>query len=215
MVCKNCKRDIYDDSIFCKWCGEKQIRERRKKGEVKVPKPRQLASGEYIGQIMIDGQRHTVKGATLAEYEAKCKAYKAGVVEAKRGAAGVTVGELVVDCLVTQRRADLFELCVDVPIQFDGLLVAIGVCVSERDLGVLFGNLLVKLQLVPVDGLVVRAIIPSRGRVANKSPGNSTHTGQGVQCAQTCADDAGRQTGCAYCVRCVFHVLYLLLFFRV
>lgn len=95
MVCKNCKREIDDDSIFCKWCGEKQIRERRKKGEVKVPKPRQLASGEYIGQIMLDGQRHTVKGATLAEYEAKCKAYKAGVVEAKRGAAGVTVGELV------------------------------------------------------------------------------------------------------------------------
>lgn len=30
MVCKNCKRDIDDDSIFCKWCGEKQIRERRK-----------------------------------------------------------------------------------------------------------------------------------------------------------------------------------------
>ena len=95
MVCKNCKRDIDDDSIFCKWCGEKQIRERREKGVVKVPKPRQLASGEYIGQIMIDGQRHTVKGATLAEYEAKCKAYKAGVVEVKRGAAGVTVGELV------------------------------------------------------------------------------------------------------------------------
>ena len=95
MVCKNCKREIEDDSIFCKWCGEKQIRERRKKAEVRVPKPRQLASGEYIGQIMIDGQRHTVKGATLAEYEAKCRAYKTGVVEGKRSAAGVTVGELV------------------------------------------------------------------------------------------------------------------------
>lgn len=95
MVCKNCKREIDDDSIFCKWCGERQIRERRKKGDVRVPKPRQLASGEYIGQIMIDGQRHTVKGATLAEYEARCRAYKAGVVEVKRGAAGVTVGELV------------------------------------------------------------------------------------------------------------------------
>lgn len=27
MVCKNCKRQIDDDSIFCKWCGERQIRE--------------------------------------------------------------------------------------------------------------------------------------------------------------------------------------------
>lgn len=94
MNCKNCKREIDDDSIYCKWCGEKQLRERRKKG-ASVPKPRQLASGEYMGQIMIDGQRHTVKGATLAEYETKCRAYKAGIVEAKRGTAGVTVGELV------------------------------------------------------------------------------------------------------------------------
>ena len=27
MVCKNCKRAIDADSIFCKWCGERQIRE--------------------------------------------------------------------------------------------------------------------------------------------------------------------------------------------
>lgn len=52
MVCKNCKRDIDDDNIFCKWCGEKQIRERRKKGEVKVPKPRQLADGRWFAQVM-------------------------------------------------------------------------------------------------------------------------------------------------------------------
>lgn len=58
MVCKNCKRAIDDDSIFCKWCGERQIRERKKKGEVKVPKPRQLADGRWFAQVMIDGERH-------------------------------------------------------------------------------------------------------------------------------------------------------------
>ena len=52
MVCKNCKRDIDDDSIFCKWCGEKQIRERRKKGEVKVPKQRQLARKSFTHGIV-------------------------------------------------------------------------------------------------------------------------------------------------------------------
>ena len=36
MVCKNCKRAIDDDSIFCKWCGERQIRERKKKEPVDV-----------------------------------------------------------------------------------------------------------------------------------------------------------------------------------
>ena len=54
MVCKNCKREIDDDSIFCKWCGEKQIRERRKKAEVRVPKPRQLADGRWFSQVMYE-----------------------------------------------------------------------------------------------------------------------------------------------------------------
>ena len=36
MVCKNCKMAIDDDSIFCKWCGERQIRERKKKEPVDV-----------------------------------------------------------------------------------------------------------------------------------------------------------------------------------
>ena len=62
MVCKNCKRAIDDDSIFCKWCGERQIRERKKKGEVKVPKPRQLASGKWFAQVMVDGTRVPVSG---------------------------------------------------------------------------------------------------------------------------------------------------------
>ena len=50
MVCKNYKRDIDDDSIFCKWCGEKQIRERRKKGEVKVQKPVDVGGFQAIAR---------------------------------------------------------------------------------------------------------------------------------------------------------------------
>ena len=80
MVCKNCKRDIDDDSIFCKWCGEKQIRERRKKGEVKVPKPRQLADGRWFAQVMIDGERHNAYGNTIAEYETNARALKQGLM---------------------------------------------------------------------------------------------------------------------------------------
>lgn len=84
MVCKNCKREIDDDSIFCKWCGEKQIRERRKKGEVKVPKPRQLADGRWFAQVMIDGERHNVYGNTIAEYETNARALKQGLIKAKK-----------------------------------------------------------------------------------------------------------------------------------
>lgn len=47
MKCRICKRDIPDNSIFCCWCGEKQLRERKKKDEIKVPKPRQLKSGKW------------------------------------------------------------------------------------------------------------------------------------------------------------------------
>ena len=84
MVCKNCKREIDDDSIFCKWCGEKQIRERRKKGEVKVPKPRQLADGRWFAQVMIDGERHNAYGNTIAEYETNARALKQGLIKAKK-----------------------------------------------------------------------------------------------------------------------------------
>ena len=84
MLCKNCKRDIDDDSIFCKWCGEKQIRERRKKGEVKVPKPRQLADGRWFAQVMIDGERHNAYGNTIAEYETNARALKQGLIKAKK-----------------------------------------------------------------------------------------------------------------------------------
>lgn len=47
MLCKACKREISENSIYCNWCGEKQIRERKKKGEIKVPNPRQLKSGNW------------------------------------------------------------------------------------------------------------------------------------------------------------------------
>ena len=52
MKCKNCKRIIDDDSIFCKWCGERHTMERKKKGEIKVPSPRQLKSGKWNIELL-------------------------------------------------------------------------------------------------------------------------------------------------------------------
>ena len=97
MVCKNCKRAIDDDSIFCKWCGERQIRERRKKGEVKVPKPRQLASGKWFAQVMVDGTRVPVSGDTEAEYRAKAAAIKTGLLEAKKSPKDKTLSSTIDD----------------------------------------------------------------------------------------------------------------------
>lgn len=84
MKCKACKNEIPDGSLFCMYCGEKLIKSKaQKEKEASIPKPRQQKSGDWIGQIMVDGKRHTVKGKSIKEYEAKAKAVRAGIIEAR------------------------------------------------------------------------------------------------------------------------------------
>ena len=83
MKCKACKNEVPDGSLFCMFCGEKLVKSKAQKKSVSIPKPRQQASGEWIGQLMVDGKRHTVKGKTIREYEAKAKALKTGIIEAR------------------------------------------------------------------------------------------------------------------------------------
>lgn len=79
MKCKACKNEVPDGSLFCMYCGEKLVKSKaQKKKEISVPKPRQQKSGEWIGQIMVDGERYTVKGRTVKEYEEKAIAIKTG-----------------------------------------------------------------------------------------------------------------------------------------
>ena len=82
MKCKNCKRIIDDDSIFCKWCGERQIRERKKKDEIKVPSPTQLPSGMWRIQLRQEKQSITEKTPELCT--AKAIAIRAGFLEVKK-----------------------------------------------------------------------------------------------------------------------------------
>lgn len=91
MKCKSCKRDIPDESIFCLHCGEKVVKSRAKKKEVSVPKPRQLSSGTWFAQMMVNGERLSVSGATEAEYYSTAKAIKAGVIEASKAPQRVTL----------------------------------------------------------------------------------------------------------------------------
>lgn len=87
MKCRYCGAKIEDDSIFCRFCGERVARQRRKAAgearEIRVPRPHQLASGEYAAQVMINGRRETVKGWTEAEYYEKARALKAGLLAVK------------------------------------------------------------------------------------------------------------------------------------
>jgi integrase len=84
MKCKACKREIPEESIFCLHCGERVVKVRaKKKQELSVPKPKQLADGRWSGQVMVNGKRLTVYGSTVKEYEAAARAMKLGVIEMK------------------------------------------------------------------------------------------------------------------------------------
>lgn len=91
MKCKNCKREIDDDSIFCKWCGQRQIKEAKK--EVRVPKPRQLPSGKWFIEMQMDGQRHYITEDTESKCRAVAVALKSGLIEEKKKGPRTTVGQ--------------------------------------------------------------------------------------------------------------------------
>lgn len=100
MKCRNCKREIDDDSIFCKWCGEKQIRERRRKTEIKVPKPRKLKSGKWNIELRAEGQSITEDTAELCE--TKAKAIRAGFLEAKKAAGTKLTLRQAIDAFIAE-----------------------------------------------------------------------------------------------------------------
>ncbi len=89
MKCKACKNEIPDGSIFCNWCGERQIKQRTKKPEIKVPKPRQLPSGRWYIQLRAEGQSITEDTAELCI--AKAKAIRAGYLAVKKKPDNITL----------------------------------------------------------------------------------------------------------------------------
>lgn len=95
MKCRNkgCGREIDDDSIYCKWCGEKQIRQRKKKEEISVPKPRRLKSGAWNIELRAEGASITEPTPELCQ--AKARAIRAGFIQQKRAAPGITFSQAI------------------------------------------------------------------------------------------------------------------------
>lgn len=83
MKCKYCDNTVPEESVFCMFCGERLARKKRKEKTVNYPKPRKLADGSLLGQLMVDRQRVTVKAATEKEYRAKIDALRTGIMEMK------------------------------------------------------------------------------------------------------------------------------------
>lgn len=95
MICRECKREIPENSIYCNWCGAKQLRERRKKQDIRVPAPKQLPSGSW--NIYLRAEKQSVTEATEALCLARARAIRAGLVEQKKDAAarGLTLREAI------------------------------------------------------------------------------------------------------------------------
>lgn len=77
---------------FCGYCGERLIRERKKKNEIKVPKPRQRGKRWYL-ELRKEGV--TVIEDTEAEAIAKAQAIRAGFIEAEKKRPALTLRQAI------------------------------------------------------------------------------------------------------------------------
>ncbi len=82
-TCRYCKKELPEGALFCPWCGEKQVGQKKAR-QPKYPAYRVLADGTLLGQLMVNGQRETIKADTEKEYRAKIDGIRAGVIELKK-----------------------------------------------------------------------------------------------------------------------------------
>ena len=92
MKCRNCRRVIETNSIYCNWCGAKQLADAT---QISVPRPRLLKSGQYSAQLMVEGHRVRVTKPTEAEYYAEARAVKAGLIASAGQPHRYQLGELL------------------------------------------------------------------------------------------------------------------------
>lgn len=96
MLCKYCKKEIENDSIFCRFCGQKVVRARRKpKEEINVAPPAVTPSGKYRGRVMVDGHRIWITEDNEAAYYIRARAVKAGMIEQAKAAPKDTLVDLI------------------------------------------------------------------------------------------------------------------------
>lgn len=102
MKCKHCKNEIPDELhfTFCGYCGERLVRERKKKGEISIPTPRKRGQKWYV-DLRREGM--TVIENTEAEARAKALAIRAGFIETKSKAAPLTLRKAI-DNYISERN---------------------------------------------------------------------------------------------------------------
>lgn len=91
MKCKKCKRIIEDNSMYCNWCGHKQLTESK---EIRVPVP-QKRGNKWAARIMVEGERVYVDADSEEEYYAKARAAKSKLIQIKKAAPRTTLGAVI------------------------------------------------------------------------------------------------------------------------
>lgn len=91
MKCKKCKREIADNSMYCNWCGHKQITD---SNEIRVPVPHRKGN-KWVAQVTVEGERRFISGDSEDEYYAKARAAKTGMIEIKKAAPKMSLGTAI------------------------------------------------------------------------------------------------------------------------
>ena len=103
--CPHCKKPTPVYSVFCCMCGELISKPKRFRSmELPVPAPIQTSSGKWRAQLMQDGKRISITAPTEAEYYAKARAIKAGLIEAEKQEKKVTVGQAIDEYIDSKDR---------------------------------------------------------------------------------------------------------------
>jgi len=91
MKCKKCKRTIEDNSIYCNWCGYRQIADGN---DVRIPAPRHRGN-KWFSQVVVGDDRVYISADSEDEYYAKARAAKTRQIEIKKSPAKITLGEAI------------------------------------------------------------------------------------------------------------------------
>ena len=91
MKCKSCHNEVERTDLYCRYCGNQLFKQVKR--ELSVPKPKQLADNTYSAQIMVKGERYTIKGDSIEQYEIKARATKLSLLEMKKAPPKATLGD--------------------------------------------------------------------------------------------------------------------------
>ena len=85
MKCPKCNKNVDKSFKFCPHCGSiLNIPDG-------VPKPRRLKNGTFYGQLMVNGERISIKESSLDAYYAAVFAFKSGIIKTEKQEVGETI----------------------------------------------------------------------------------------------------------------------------